>query len=518
MSLTQIAYDKFLLVTKRILKEDISKNLTTLREYRWQIIEAYNIYLQFAADNCLKVQPQNKQKFQDKLTSVRNKFEACLNSLGCSYILPPRKYEQVDPATIGEVSRVKDSTSQETTSSSEEIPSSSAASKAGSEIVHTPTPETEEKIIVRKQQEELERQFKAQAIEEQRRMEDLKRQQEELERQRLAELERQRLTEELERQRLAEVERQRLENQRIMAELEAQTKLLSIVNNQIKKPYSGDPLGLPTFLTGVNIAKRFANTEELKTDLVEFVKGRLEGRAREFITDSIATIEELIATLQQHIKPENSKIIEGRIAALRYTYAKQQEFADKAEELADALRRTLILEGMTPDKANEMTVDRTVTLCRKSTQSDVVKAVLTAATFATPKEVVAKLITCSDDCVKERQVLHFNKNGNRNGQQRGRISRGRGYQNYNNQRGRPQQGNYNNYNNYNNNNSYRSRGSYRGRGNFGGRRFYSNNRYQGQPQNGGWQINRQQNVRLTQSGNASVPQALMGGPQIRQIE
>lgn len=226
--------------------------------------------------------------------------------------------------------------------------------------------------------------------------------------------------------------------------LKAQKELLDIVNGQLRKLYSGDPLGLPTFLSGIEIASDFADTPNLQEKLVSYVKGRLEGRAQEIITDDVTDIDELINILKQNIRPENSKIIEGRISSLRYSYAKQEDFATKTEELADALRRTLILEGMTPDKANEITIDRTITLCRKSTTSDVVKAVLSAASFSSPKELVAKLITCNDECVKDKQVLRYHKD-NRGFQNRGRYNRGRGYQNnYNHRGGRGSYGNSNN--------------------------------------------------------------------------
>lgn len=209
-----------------------------------------------------------------------------------------------------------------------------------------------------------------------------------------------------ERERLAREERDRQEAN--MAEaMKAQKDLLDIVNSQIRKPYEGDPMGLQTFITGVEIAKDFANTAELQAKLVMYVKGRLDGRARELITEDIDTIDKLVDKLKRAIRPDNSKIIEARIASLHYSFAKREEFASRAEELADALRRTLIIEGMTAEKANELAVDSTIQLCKKYTQSNVVKTVLSAAKFNTAKEVVAKLIIANDECVKERQMASY---------------------------------------------------------------------------------------------------------------
>lgn len=515
---TQAEYDKFILVTKRILKEELSTNHTKLTEYRWQIIEAYNIFVKFVTKNFFKVDRDGQEKLAAKLGAAKTKFASCLDALKCTYVLPEGLYEEIEYATIGSVPRAP---------SKSEIYSSKASSSktAESDNVHEYTSEAEKEKFEREEKNRIEQE----RIEREAR-ELLERQ----ERERLQEIERQqaekeeieRLTREAferaEREFLKEQEREKI--RKMAEELKAQKELLDIVNGQIRKPYSGDPLGLPTFLSGIEIAKDFAHTAALKLKMVTYVKGRLEGRAREIVTDDITTIDALVDILKRDIKPEHSKIIEGRIAALRYSYGKQDEFAAKTEELADALRRTLIIEGMTPEKANEMTIERTITLCKKSTHSDVVKAVLSAAVFTTPKEVVAKLITGNDECAKEKQVLRFTKNGNR-GNGHGKFNnRGHGYQPNRGNFNRGGRGNFNRFNNYrgNFNNTFGSRGSYKGgRGvNFSGRGYYNNNnnRYQTpQTNNVGWQMNRGPNVRLTQTGNGSGPQAIMGGPQIQQL-
>lgn len=200
---------------------------------------------------------------------------------------------------------------------------------------------------------------------------------------------------------------------------------------------------------------------------------------------------------------------------------KQEEFASRAEELSDALRRTLVFEGIPAKIAEEKTVEETIKLCRKFTNTDVGKAVLDAATFKTPKEVIAKLITSNDQGAKDKQILHYRQNNQRQQSARGKFGRGRGQQNYRGGRGSYQNSNggYNGrYNNFRGRNNYRGRG---GNGNNYGRGFYqngnNNNRYQGPSQNNGnWRVNNNQNVRLAQSGNALVPQTmLMGGQQNR---
>lgn len=493
MSQTQIEYEKFITVAKRILKSQLSTNYETLSGYREQIINAYNEFIHFVAINYDKVNKTGQIILDNKAEDVREKFERCLSALNCTYQLPNSVFEIVNEASISQV--------QSGESSLQQFPIATTSIEGRKSPILVEI-NSSLQTLKREEQENLERERRRQEIEEKQRQE--RKTNENLERQ------------ERERKRKEKEEHEKRVN--MEEQLKAQRELLDMVNKQIRNSYSGDPLGLPTFLSGVEIVQDFATNDNLKRKMVIYVKGRLEGRAREIITDDIETIEELLEKLKQDIKPENSKIIEGRMAALRYSYVKQEEFAARTEELADALRRTLIIEGMTPAKANEMTIDRTIQLCKKSTTSDVVKAVLGAATFHTAKEVVAKLITSNDECVKDRQVLRYQKD---KGHMRGKFNhRGRGNQGFrngfNNRGGRNNYGNnYGGFNNYRNNNSYGGRGGYRGRGgNYSGRGKYAN----GNSNGGNWRVNQNPNIRLTQSGNGSVPQAIMGGTQTRQNE
>lgn len=530
---TQIEYEKFILVTKRILKENISTNELKLKEYRTQIINANNEFVSFIRRNYRKVDRSGQAIFDDKLEEVRDKFVRCLQNLECRYRLPEDLQAEIKEGEIGEVKGLKRTEIGSTASTSTTSGISITANPPSSEDESDGEAENRAKEQVERAEKELEEREAKRCEEEQRRIRLAEKEKERQELEAQAEADRQEAErrERERRQQEEHLDRKRRENDDTMTEaLKAQKELLDIVNGQIRRPYDGDPMGLQTFVTAIDIATDFATTDALKRKLVTYVKGKLDGRAREIVTDDIETIQELIDTLKEKIKPETSKIIEARIATLRYSYGKQEEFATKTEELADALRRTLIIEGMTPAKANEITVDRTIQLCRKSTQSDIVKAVLCATKFDTAKDVIAKLITSNDECVKERQILRNQKGNNPNQQVRGKYGRGRGYNNYNN-RGRNYQNNFQTYrkNNYNGNYNYNG-GGYRGnggsrgrggRGNFGNRVGYKNGyqNYQNtqSQSNGNWRMNRNQNVRLAQSENSTGPQAIMGGPHIQQM-
>lgn len=128
-----------------------------------------------------------------------------------------------------------------------------------------------------------------------------------------------------------------------------------------------------------------------------------------------------------------------------------QDFAKQAEDLAEFMKRSLIFEGFPEAKAQEITIEETVAVCRESSTSDVVKSVLAASKFKTPQDAIAKFLTESDTKRFERQVLalrQFNRGRSQNN--RGRDNN-RGYRcGFRSNRGRGSV----HYNNYNNNNYY----------------------------------------------------------------
>lgn len=283
-------------------------------------------------------------------------------------------------------------------------------------------------------------------------------------------------------------------------------ELFNAVNRQFRNNYDGEPLGLTAFLDSVDLLSEFAVSNILKAGLLRYVRAKLEGRARELVTPEVNTIEELKRVLQENISPESSDVIRGRLSALKYAYARQEDFAAKAEALAEGLRRALHLEGMSSKMAHETSVKETVNLCRRSTNSDLVKSIIMSTQFKNPKEVIAKLITESDTYVREQQILRFKKatRGNNNGNNNGNNKKG-----YDRNNGSRQQGQNDRSNNkQNNNGNFRGRGGNRGRG--GGRgngNYYNNN---GNYNNGRWTNNNNgqagPSVRVAHSGNEQGPQ------------
>ncbi|XP_036347441.1 putative uncharacterized protein DDB_G0277255 [Rhagoletis pomonella] len=138
----------------------------------------------------------------------------------------------------------------------------------------------------------------------------------------------------------------------------------------------------------------------------------LEGKAREAIPTEVNSVRQIKDAMRNRIKPDNSKVVAGKIASLHVTNNNYTEFAKRVEELSDELERYLIIEGMTQSKAHEMAVEQTVNVSRLNTRSDLVKSILSSTTFSDSKDVVAKMIVEQNNQVKELQV--YNNNGNIN--------------------------------------------------------------------------------------------------------
>lgn len=307
------------------------------------------------------------------------------------------------------------------------------------------------------------------------------------------------------------------QQQIIMANEISSSDFLKMASSHINKTFTGDPLGLNSFIDSINLLNSLASTNALKTLLLSFIKTKIDGKAREYISETDTTIDLIKTALISNIKPDNSKVVEGRMLSLRLNVTNQQDFATKAEELAESLRRSLIVEGMSHTKANEITIDKTIELCRSNARSDLVKSVLEASTFSQPKEVVAKLLVQSDKAKKEHQILSFkgnprHQNQNKNGPKWHQNNPNR--PNYN-------RGN-NNHNSNNNNNQNNSNFRYNNRNNQNGQRrqSFNNNGHNGQGgQNNNGYRNRNFNnnndrfIRVTSnSGNEERPaQTRLGG-------
>lgn len=249
-----------------------------------------------------------------------------------------------------------------------------------------------------------------------------------------------------------------------------QPAFLSFAAKQLNKTYGGDPLELTAFINSINLLKQIGPTHLVILGV--YIKTKLTGKALESVPDDVVGVDEIVAALKANIKPDSSKVIEGKMMALKMDTSKTVEFTEQAEKLAEALQRSLIVEGITHAKAKSMAVDKTVEMCRQAAPSNDVRVMMGAAqaTFTDPKEAIAKFVVESATDKKEKQIFKFTQQQNRGnrGNNRGNF-RGNNRGNFRgNYRGNYRQ-NYNNSDNNWNGNGNNWRGGWRGKRGRGGR-------------------------------------------------
>lgn len=264
----------------------------------------------------------------------------------------------------------------------------------------------------------------------------------------------------------------------------------NMCTRQLSKIYEGDPLGLFPFIASIELLQKM-DKENVFTDiLLNVVMTKLQGIALESIPKEDVTIQKIIDGLKKNIKSDNSEIIEGKIMALKADKNNLTDFTERAELLAEEMKRALMLEDIPNEKATKMTTKAITELCRANTNSTLVKACIASEHFDTPKDAIAKFVieTRSENNEKKQQgnvfaaqhtnryfnnrnrfqrnrYANHNRNYDRNGGQNRHAQRGRG-----NFRGGNLRGRGNNGNNYRGN----QYGSWRDRHNRG-RVFYAEN-------------------------------------------
>ena len=168
----------------------------------------------------------------------------------------------------------------------------------------------------------------------------------------------------------------------------ANLEYLKLANN-ILKSYNGKPEGLASFLNCLDLLKTIT-PPELTSLALSFIKTRLEGRALDSIPQSYVSIDELKVALTNNIKPISSKLLESRLSATSSSKKTLQEFIGAIENAASLLKQSLVTEGCSSKKAEELVTARVLEICRSSTQSEFLKTVLASSTFNNYQDVINK--------------------------------------------------------------------------------------------------------------------------------
>lgn len=257
-------------------------------------------------------------------------------------------------------------------------------------------------------------------------------------------------------------------------------EFLKLASQLLNYKYKGDPLELDTFLADVSLVESICEDQN-KPHLFTFIKARLGVKPMEYMPDNLQTVDQILEALRANIKPKTSKEVERDLLSLKMKDSEYDKFVKKTEELAEALKRSLIVEGITRAKALEMTISKTIDVCRANTRSTTAKSVIESASYTNASEVLSNFVIQNDKAKKEHDALELEKlkknnaktqnNNNRGNFRGGNRGNFRGRSGHNNNSNR----NFGNQNRGrdNQNSQQNNRGNYRG-GNFRGRGSYNN--------------------------------------------
>lgn len=452
---------KFAKVSKLIIKTKLSKNPDTLKTYRIKIIEAYNEFITYCRAKYNKVNTESKELILRENKELNTKLVTCLKLLNCEYQLPDKLLALLAESAVGPPS-ARDSTH----SSSDEENNDKDEENTDSDEENIDTDEENDSDEHNNKTDEKHKEL----VKEDNKAEDV----------------------------VTTLQENNLPNKHNIKMAEpTNIEFLRLCGETIPNHYSGDPLQLQAFINAIDLLETIATTPALVELLVRFIKTRLTASAIEKLIETDITIALIKNRLKISLKPENDKIIKGKMAALKADKNSLADFSKQAENLAESLKRALVLDGIPSQKANSMAIDETITMCKNSAKTDYVKSVLASTSYQNPKEVVAKFIVETGNDKSDKQILMYQA-GKKPQYKRNNSYDTRHFSNYNNSR-------YTSSNDRSNGNRFKNN-----RSSYNQNRNYQRNdpNRQRSYQNSNNSTNR--NVRYTNSGNSIAPQRQTG--------
>lgn len=454
ISLTELEYNKFVTITRKVTRTDRSTVPTTLNRYREEVVTAYNGFLVFANSIYQQLSRGSQSTLDNRVEQSRDLLERCLNILECKYELPSDIFEQVELDKISNVPNFLENSDTTIEETNQDAKSTSTSSDI--------TPENNSQENDHKESEHGSNHDSNDN---------------------------------------SDIESEPDLNTDKMTDVET----LRMVNSQLGSTYSGDPTTLESFIDSITLLDEII--DEKKALLVKIIKAKLTGRAREALSSTDDTVAKIIKSLRDNISQESSKVIQGRFTALHLSKnLKLDEFSKKVEELAESLQRSLIAEQFPEAKARQLAVEKTIEVCRANSRSDVIKAVLSSpAGFKNPQEVVATFLTQVGIARSEHQVAQNRQNASKNRQNNnGNNKNGNRYNN--NKNGQNRNGHGQNRNGQNKNNGQNNGQNRNGNGQNNGNGGYRNGNGNGHNNNG----QNSRSVHYTHAGNSDAPQEHLG--------
>lgn len=282
--------DEFLKITKRILKDNISKVPETLQTFEIDIIRAYNNISELLDAQFSNLVAEEQQFFRSEIIYIREKIVLCFGKLNLPYTLPSDLFEPLIESSLGDVTIIDEEEFQDSNSSS----NSSVGDLAGFTL-RKPASTDIDQVQVRETIDITEPEIN--------------------------------------------VNVNNSQNEK-MAHKDSR-EYLRFASAQISRTYAGDPIQLKSFLNAIDVVKAATDAAEMPL-LKKFLTSRLEGKALDSV-DTTKTLDEMLHSLEEVLKPDSSEVIEGKLIALRLNRANIKEFGKQVEKLAEALQRSLVV-------------------------------------------------------------------------------------------------------------------------------------------------------------------------------
>lgn len=298
-------YDKikqnFLKISKRILKQNLSTNENTLKGYETDIITSYNEISSYLNDFFEKYTEDFDKFLRSEIIYIREKTLKCFGKLNIHIKLPEDLFTAINNETLTDFSDSSDLSDNDNTFIEQKQLEQSVSQYNSNEHIFN---ETLNQSFGHFSQHNINNMVNDDNLR----------------------------------------SAGGAENATRMTRLE----FIRVASQTINKNYSGDPLALNAFINSITLAQQLSDgiyDEFLKT----FILTKLEGKALECV-DQDGTIAQIIADLRKNIKPDNSKVVSGRMLAIKLGKLSAPEFSKQAEELAESLQRSLIVEGISREK------------------------------------------------------------------------------------------------------------------------------------------------------------------------
>lgn len=329
----QVEFKSFVDEHKKVVKRipfhrEVSKSADKLKEYETDLIKSYNAIINYTSARINKCSQDDKEFARLSILSIRQKLALCFGRIGCQVRIPklPNLLQLIDPEILTDTEykevdsdEPREHENSEKTKETQETNESNETREPeliveNIEQQSKPSTSSDSKSEKEKEQEELERLFR----EFQRREEEIRNREEE--------------------------KKRREEQNRNM--VLSRVDFLRVAAHTLNKNFSGNPLELTAFINSIELLKTIAEDGNHHDFLKQFVLTKLEGKALEAIPAQPASVDAIVIALRDAIRPDNSKVIAGRMTALQVRNGNYEEFTKSVETLSDAFRRARVVEGI----------------------------------------------------------------------------------------------------------------------------------------------------------------------------